>query len=207
MKSEKEYRESLRQALIAGWSVLERGESSVSAVETAIQVLENAPCFTAGKGAVISHSEICELDASIMDGKTKLAGCVAGVTVAKNPISVARAVMERSPYVMIIGCGADNFAREMKLEIVDSSYFITEEQWRLFQEAKQAKETAGHLGTVGAVALDRQGNIAAAHLPAACATSYTVESEIQQSLAPVLMPTIIHVRCLAPGKEKFLFGR
>jgi beta-aspartyl-peptidase (threonine type) len=155
------YTESLKAALLAGYALLKCGQASLDAVEAAIKVLEDAPCFTAGRGAVLNHAGICELDASIMDGKSGKAGAVACITVAKNPIAAARAVMEQTAYVMIAGKETDNFAREMQLEIVSSDYFVTDVQWRKYQEALKAEEKSSKLGTVGAVAIDQDGNLAA----------------------------------------------
>jgi L-asparaginase / beta-aspartyl-peptidase len=156
-----EYKEHLKEALLAGYSMIKRGKSSIDAVEIAVQVLENASCFTAGRGADVSHSGVCELDAAIMDGSSKAAGAVAGITIARNPISAARKVLEHSPYVLISGAGADVFARESGLDIVDPSYFITEEQWERLQEALRLEDKATKFGTVGAVAVDEHGNLAA----------------------------------------------
>jgi L-asparaginase / beta-aspartyl-peptidase len=114
-KSTESFTQGLHEALMAGYEVLQRGKSSLDAVEAAVQSLENNPCFNAGHGSVISHSGICELDASIMDGKSGKAGAVAGITVAKNPISAARAVMEQTEYVLLAGSGANSFAHDMKL--------------------------------------------------------------------------------------------
>lgn len=156
---EKEYRSALESALRAGHAVLARGGSSIDAVEAAIRILEDHPLFNAGKGAVFTHDGRNELDASIMDGKTKAAGAVASVTIVRNPISAARAVMERSPHVMMAGKGAELFATRMGLEIVDPSYFWTEHRWKALQ--RQLMEDEKKFGTVGAVAVDRNGNLAA----------------------------------------------
>ena len=173
-ETEQQYRSSLEQALRSGHAVLARGGTSVDAVEATIRVLEDNPLFNAGKGAVFTHEGRNELDAAIMDGKTKKAGAVAGVTIIRNPISAARAVMEKSPHVMMAGRGAELFATKMGLEIVDPSYFWTEKRWKalqkeLIQEQKpQAQPHSGlqpveprKYGTVGAVAVDGNGNLAA----------------------------------------------
>lgn len=171
---EKQYRETLEQALRAGHAILAKGGSALDAVEATIRVLEDSPLFNAGKGAVFTHEGRNELDASIMDGKTKAAGSVAGVTIIRNPITAARAVMEKSEHVMMVGRGAELFATKMGLEIVDPSYFWTERRWKSLQKELQ-KEQQNHagphaelawgdekkFGTVGAVALDRAGNLAA----------------------------------------------
>jgi beta-aspartyl-peptidase (threonine type) len=157
---EKQYRETLEQALRTGHAVLAKGGTSLDAVEASIRILEDSPLFNAGKGAVFTHEGRNELDAAIMDGKNKRAGSVAGVTIIRNPISAARAVMEKSPHVMMSGHGAELFATQAGLEIVDPSYFWTERRWKDLQRELQ-KETPPHGGTVGAVALDQAGNLAA----------------------------------------------
>jgi L-asparaginase / beta-aspartyl-peptidase len=156
-----QFKEGLREALLAGYAVLQSGKSSLDAVESAVRVLEDTPCFTAGRGAVVSHSGKCELDASIMNGQSGKAGAVAGITVAKNPISAARTVMEKTEYVLIAGPGTDVFAREMNLDIVEPAYFITPQQWQRYQEAIELEKNSAKLGTVGAVAIDHDGNLAA----------------------------------------------
>ena len=159
---EKQYREKLEEALRAGHAVLAKGGSSLDAVETSIRILEDSPLFNAGKGAVFTHDGRNEMDASIMNGKDLRAGAVAGVTIVKNPISAARAVMEKSPHVMMAGHGADLFATQAGLEIVDPSYFWTERRWKdLQRELMNEGTAASHKGTVGALALDQSGNLAA----------------------------------------------
>jgi len=168
---EKQYRTALEEALRTGHAILARGGSSIDAVEATVRVLEDNPLFNAGKGAVFTHEGRNELDASIMEGKTRKAGAVAGVTIIRNPISAARAVMEKSPHVMMTGKGAELFATKMGLEIVDPSYFWTERRWKSLQNELR-KETSPQSalpadperkhGTVGAVAVDRAGNLAAA---------------------------------------------
>jgi beta-aspartyl-peptidase (threonine type) len=157
----------LKEALDAGATILRNNGTSVDAVETVIRMMEDSPLFNAGKGSVFTAEGKNEMDASIMDGKTMKAGAVAGVTTIKNPISAARAVMEKSNHVMLAGGGAEQFAKQKGLEIVDPSYFYTKERWDELQKAKQLekslqKDTASHHGTVGAVALDQYGNLAAA---------------------------------------------
>lgn len=168
---EQQYRAALEQALRTGHAVLAKGGSSLDAVEATIRVLEDNPLFNAGKGAVFTHEGKNELDAAIMDGRTKAAGSVAGVTIIKNPISAARAVMEKSPHVMMAGRGAELFATKMGIEIVDPSYFWTEKRWKSLQNElmqEQGRPQAyldaveiKKFGTVGAVALDQNGNLAA----------------------------------------------
>jgi beta-aspartyl-peptidase (threonine type) len=187
------YRASLAQAEAAGARVLERGGSALDAVEAAIQILEDDPLFNAGRGAVFTSEGKNELDAAIMDGSNLKAGAVAGVTRTRHPISLARAVMEKSPYVMLAGAGADAFAARVGLEQVDPSFFFTEARWQSLVKHLQKQglpvpprpagappppagpavpvaqilpvlqidESADVHGTVGAVALDRAGNIAA----------------------------------------------
>lgn len=169
---EKQYRETLEQALRSGHAVLAKGGSSLDAVEATIRVLEDSPLFNAGKGSVFTHDGKNEMDAAIMDGSTKAAGSIAGVTIIRNPISAARAVMEKSPHVMMTGRGAELFATKMGLEIVDPSYFWTERRWKALQQELQKEqqkpqaalelpEGERKFGTVGAVALDQSGNLAA----------------------------------------------
>jgi beta-aspartyl-peptidase (threonine type) len=163
-EAEAQYRGALETALRTGHAVLARGGSSVDAVEATIRVMEDNPLFNAGKGSVFTHEGRNELDAAIMEGKNRRAGSVAGVTIIRNPISAARAVMERSPHVMMVGRGAELFATKMGLEIVDPSYFWTERRWKALQQELRKEQTADaekKHGTVGAVALDRDGNLAA----------------------------------------------
>lgn len=178
-EAEKQYVAALTQALEIGYKKIKEGKSSLDAVEAAIHVLEDNPLFNAGKGAVFTHEGRNELDASIMDGKTLMAGAVAGVTNIRNPISAARAVMEKSEHVMMAGSGAEKFAKEAGLTIVDPEYFYTKSRWEGLQRAikeEKEKSTLDHnsyvpkmgtvnkddkFGTVGAVALDQHGNLAA----------------------------------------------
>jgi len=163
-ENEAAHRAGLEQALKTGYEILNRGGSSLDAVEAAVRVLEDNPLFNAGKGAVFTHEGTNELDASIMDGKTLGAGAVASVKHIRNPISLARMVMEKSPHVMLDGDGAEAFARSMGVTLVDQKYFYTEERWQQLQKAKASpaalKDKDKH-GTVGAVALDKSGNLAA----------------------------------------------
>jgi beta-aspartyl-peptidase (threonine type) len=178
---EKAYRDKLDEALAAGYKQLELGNSAMDAVLKAIQVMEESPLFNSGKGAVFTHEGRNELDASVMDGKNLKAGAVAGVSHIKSPIEAARAVMEHSEHVLLAGQGAEEFAREKGLEMVDSSYFFTERRWKSLQNAiKEEKIELDHsedkpkkasmnysvpedykFGTVGCVALDKNGNLAA----------------------------------------------
>lgn len=179
-EKEKLYRQGLQNALNAGNTVLKNGGTALDAVEATIKVLEDDSLFNAGKGAVFTHDGKNELDASIMDGKTLKAGAVAGVSTIKNPITAARAVMDKSEHVMMAGKGAEEFAAANGCTIVDPSYFFTTQRWNDLLEAKKEDSlkalhkdsTTGLLkqldnhdykyGTVGAVALDMYGNLAAA---------------------------------------------
>jgi beta-aspartyl-peptidase (threonine type) len=134
---EKAYRESLDHALETGKLILEAGGTALDAVEAAVRIMEDNPLFNAGKGAVFTNEGKNELDASIMDGKTLAAGSVAGVTKIRNPITAARAVMEHSPHVMMVGPGAEKFAKEQDIPLVDPSYFFTESRWNSLQRAKR----------------------------------------------------------------------
>ena len=156
------YREAIGQALETGSRILSEGGSSLDAVEAVVRDMEDNPIFNAGRGAVFTAEGINELDASIMDGLNRDAGAVAGVTNVRHPISAARAVMTSSPHVMLAGKGAEEFAEKQGLEIVDSSWFFTRSRWESLQRAKEMeKESTQKHGTVGAVALDIRGNLAA----------------------------------------------
>jgi beta-aspartyl-peptidase (threonine type) len=172
------YRAALSGALTAGFEVLQRGGPGLDAVVAAIRLLEDSPLFNAGKGAVFTAEGTNELDASIMDGRTLKAGAAAGLKRVKNPILLARLVMERSPHVMMVGDGAETFARQQGVEIVDPKYFYTEERWEQLQRRKEEEQKSPpprssrpgggefllddkKFGTVGAVCLDRAGNLAA----------------------------------------------
>ncbi|MGH8163344.1 MAG: isoaspartyl peptidase/L-asparaginase family protein, partial [Rhodanobacteraceae bacterium] len=162
--NEEAHRAGLEKALQAGYDVLKRNGSSLDAVEAAIRVLEDNPLFNAGKGAVFTHEGTNELDASIMDGKSLNAGAVAGVKHIRNPILLARAVMDKSPHVMLDGDGAEAFAKQMGMQFVDQKYFYTDERWQALQKVKKGEGSASDKekhGTVGAVALDDAGNLAA----------------------------------------------
>lgn len=179
---EKQYRAKMEEALMAGYKALQAGKSSVDAVEIAIKILEDSPLFNAGKGAVFTHDGKNSLDTSIMNGKTLAAGAAAGLEHVKNPITLARAVMERSPHVMLYGEGAEEFAKEQGIELVDAKYFFTQPRYDALQKIlkeereKEKKEKSdktssvdtpfaelpeNKFGTVGAIALDKDGNLAA----------------------------------------------
>ncbi len=160
--NEEAHRAGLEQALRAGYDVLKKGGSSLDAVEATIRVLEDNPLFNAGKGAVFTHEGTNELDSSIMDGRTLKAGAVAGLQHIRNPISLARLVMEKSPHVMLDGEGAEAFAKKMGIPFVDQKYFYTEDRWQELQKKKSSPGAPSDKhGTVGAVALDQAGNLAA----------------------------------------------
>lgn len=164
-------RSALSQALEAGSAVLDSGGSALDAVEAAVRLLEDDPNFNAGRGAVFTYDGTNELDASIMDGRTRAAGAVAGVTRTRHPVSLARAVMERSEHVMLASEGADAFSLAQGLEQADPSWFRTEERFEQLQRLKARAASGGQAsafdidmkyGTVGAVARDKAGNLAAA---------------------------------------------
>jgi len=164
---ERSYRAGLATALAAGYSLLERGGTSLDAVTRAVAALEDDPSFNAGRGAVFTLDGRNELDASIMDGATLKAGAVAGVTHIRNPIELARTVMEHSEYVMLTGSGAEEFALSRGFQLVPRSYFHTPERWRQLERIRSGDGapsplTISHVGTVGAVALDSGGRLAAA---------------------------------------------
>jgi beta-aspartyl-peptidase (threonine type) len=174
---EAQYKAKLEEAVKVGYEILKNGGSSLNAVEKTINVMEDSPLFNAGKGAVFTNQGKNELDASIMDGKTLKAGAVAGVTIVKNPINLARAVMEKSEHVMLAGEGAELFAKQNGIELVDPAYFYTEERYKSLLKAKEKERielnhsdgaslydpyVKDHkFGTVGCVALDKNGNLAA----------------------------------------------
>ena len=162
------YTRTLTEAAQAGFAVLSGGGSSVDAVETSLKILEDSPLFNAGQGSVFSHAGHNEMDAALMDGARLQAGAVAGVRTVKNPISGARAVMERSAHVLLTGTGADQFAAEVGLETAPPTWFRTEERWQQWQALQEAEAMASaqvlpasKYGTVGAVALDQAGHLAA----------------------------------------------
>ena len=169
---EEEYRTKLLEALSEGYTVLEKGGSSLDAVTAAVVIMEDSPLFNAGKGAVFTHNGLNELDASIMDGKTLKAGAVGAVRNIKNPIKLARLVMEKTWHVMLIADGARLFAEEQGVELVPDEYFFTQRRWDSLQRAieraseKERSEVTTnsdkYFGTVGAVALDKNGDLAAA---------------------------------------------
>jgi beta-aspartyl-peptidase (threonine type) len=163
-EQEAEYVAALNMAMEAGAAVLREGGSAVDAVQAAVLPMENSPLFNAGYGAVFAANGTHELDASIMDGRDRNAGSVAGVMHVKNPILAARAVMDKSEHVMFAGSGADAFAQSQGLDMVDNTYFNTESRRKSLESVleKRARTAAERHGTVGAVAMDSQGNLAAA---------------------------------------------
>ena len=161
---QKEYLTVLNRALQVGDSVLAAGGTSMDAVVKTIMVMEDSPLFNAGKGAVLTHEGTVELDASVMDGRTLAAGAIAGITDIKNPIALARTVMEKSEHVFLTGKGASQFAVEQGFKLVPNSYFYTDNRKKQLQELLKKEREAGtndKHGTVGCVALDIYGNIAA----------------------------------------------
>ena len=174
-EKEREYRAGLERALAAGYEILKQGGSSLDATEAAVRVLEDDPHFNAGRGSVFTSAGTNEMDASIMDGKTARAGAVGSVKHIKNPIGLARLVMEKSPHVMLDCAGAEAFAKANGIELVAQKYFFTQGRWDALQKIRAAEKnrtsSAGKSfvitdqdrhGTVGAVALDKDGNLAAA---------------------------------------------
>ncbi len=171
---EKEYRAGLERALKAGYDVLKRGGASLDAVEAAVRVLEDDPHFNAGRGAVFTSAGTNELDAAIMDGNTLAAGAACTLKHIRNPISLARLIMEKSGHVIMDGAGAEAFAKQNGVEFVDQEYFFTQERFDALKKMQAAEAGGGsggkkyfitdqdRHGTVGAVALDQEGNLAAA---------------------------------------------
>jgi L-asparaginase / beta-aspartyl-peptidase len=155
------YRKALTDALEAGYQILEKGGSSLDAIETVIRIMEDDSLFNAGRGAVFTAEGTNELDAAIMDGQTINAGAVAGVKRIKNPITLARLVMENSRHVMMAREGAESFGEQFGIETVPEEYFYTERRWQTLQRVREREAEPDNLGTVGAVALDKAGNLAA----------------------------------------------
>ncbi|MFN3530665.1 MAG: isoaspartyl peptidase/L-asparaginase family protein [Bacteroidia bacterium] len=153
------YENTLREAVLTGYAVLRAGGSSLEAVEAAILILEDSPLFNAGRGAVTNAEGFCELDACLMDGRTRSAGAVAGITTVKNPIQLARLVKDSTGHVLLIGEGAEKFADKMQLHRVERAYFLDKGDKKSGQLIDQLHDSK--FGTVGAVALDAQGNLAA----------------------------------------------
>jgi beta-aspartyl-peptidase (threonine type) len=177
---EASYQAKLKEALLAGYQILKDGKPGLDAIEAALRLLEDSPLFNAGKGAVLTSAGTVELDASVMDGGTLKAGAVASLKHIKNPISLARLVMEKSPHVMMVSDGAEDFAKQLGIEMMPNEYFLTERRQQELQKKKEdEKKKQGHVprqllyesvastmeqekyGTVGAVALDKAGNLSA----------------------------------------------
>ena len=170
-EKEAQYTQKLEEAIKVGYNILKNGGTSLDAVEKTINVLEDSPLFNSGRGAVFTHEGRNEHDASIMDGKTLNAGASSGTQTVKNPINLARAVMDNSPHVMLSGRGAETFAEEQGLEIVDPSYFSTESKLKSLERVKNSEKDKvsvfydpeiknSKFGTVGCAALDKHGNLA-----------------------------------------------
>ncbi|MEO0030953.1 MAG: hypothetical protein RIS94_711 [Pseudomonadota bacterium] len=160
------HEQALHAALAVGTAVLAAGGSALDAVTASVIALEDDPHFNAGRGAVFTYHGTNELDAAVMDGATRAAGAVAGITHTKNPVKLARKVMEAGPHVFLAGAGAEEFAREQGVEQVDPDWFATQERWRQLEELKAKKlgwfDDGLKYGTVGAVAVDAAGHVAAA---------------------------------------------
>ncbi len=177
LEKENAYKAKLEEAIRVGYNILKNGGTSLDAVEKTINIMEDSPLFNAGKGAVFTNAETNELDASIMDGKTLNAGASAGTTTIKNPINLARAIMDKSPHVMMAGIGAETYAKEQGITLVDPSYFYTESRFNALKRAIKREEIEltnmdkqafydpeikdSKFGTVGCAALDKNGNLAA----------------------------------------------
>jgi L-asparaginase / beta-aspartyl-peptidase len=166
-EAERKYRAALSEAIDQGYAVMEDGGTSLDAVTRAVMLLEDNPLFNAGHGSVFTLDGRNEMDASIMEGRTLQAGAVCGLTRIRNPVELARAVMERSEHVMLAGAGAEEFAASQGISFVPQSYFHTPERWRQLERIRAGEfglsgHTISHVGTVGAVALDTHGHLAAA---------------------------------------------
>ncbi len=166
-EKEEAYKKILREATEKGYQILEEGGSALDAVEAAVRVMEDSPMFNAGRGGVLNAEGYVEMDASIMDGKTHKAGAVAAVREIKNPVSAARKIMEITPHLMLVGTNADLWAKKTGLPTMPREYFITEQRKKAWESVHKRGEIlldheSEKYGTVGAVALDKQGNVAAA---------------------------------------------
>lgn len=165
-QNQEEIHEKIRETLTAAYQILENGGSSLDSVELAVSMLEDSPLFNAGKGSVYNSDEMQEMDASIMDGKDRLTGAVASVSIVKNPIRLARKVAEETEHVLLVGEGAERFAKKIGVEIVDEQYFFHKERLERVKTLKKniskLDKDSYKIGTVGAVALDKKGNISAA---------------------------------------------
>jgi beta-aspartyl-peptidase (threonine type) len=213
---ENEIRATLEQAVRAGHEILTAGGSSLDAVTRAVVLLEDSPHFNAGRGAVFNAEGRNELDASIMNGNSLQAGAVAGVHNVRNPVLLARKVMTDSPHVMLMGAGAEAFAREQGIVFEDDAYFFNEYRWQQLQKAKAGVETGATFlsetpdqwfSTVGAVALDRSGNLAAATSTGGMTNKRWGRVGIRRSSAPAPTPTTAPARSAPPGTASTSSGR
>ena len=163
---QQEIHKKIQETVSEAYDILEKGGSSLDAVELAVSMLEDSPLFNAGRGSVYNSDEVQEMDASIMDGKNRLSGAVASVTSVKNPIKLARKVAEETKHVLLMGEGAERFAKDIGVDIVEKDYFYNEERLKRLRNSKKKvsklNESTDKIGTVGAVALDKNGNISAA---------------------------------------------
>jgi len=163
---QQEIHKKIQETVSEAYDILEKGGSSLDAVELAVSMLEDSPLFNAGRGSVYNSDEVQEMDASIMDGKNRLSGAVASVTSVKNPIKLARKVAEETKHVLLMGEGAERFAKDIGVDIVEKDYFYNEERLKRLRNSKKKisklDESIDKIGTVGAVALDKNGNISAA---------------------------------------------
>ena len=163
---QQEIHKKIQETVSEAYDILEKGGSSLDAVELAVSMLEDSPLFNAGRGSVYNSDEVQEMDASIMDGKNRLSGAVASVTSVKNPIKLARKVAEETKHVLLMGEGAERFAKDIGVDIVEKDYFYNEERLNRLRNSKKKisklDESTDKIGTVGAVALDKNGNISAA---------------------------------------------
>ena len=165
-ETKEQMHQKIQETVSKAYLILDKGGSSLDAVELAVSMLEDSPLFNAGKGSVYNSDEVQEMDASIMDGEKRLAGAVASVSIIKNPIKLARKVAEETKHVLLVGEGAERFAKDIGIEIVDKDYFFHKERLQRVRDSKKKlsklNRESNKIGTVGAVALDRNGNIAAA---------------------------------------------
>ncbi len=154
-------RDGMVKAIRSGYAILARGGTSLDAVEATIRVMEDSGLYDAGRGAYYTKDGVPEMDAAIMDGRTLQAGSVAALQHIANPIRLARLVMEKTPHVLLVATGAEEFAKSQGIELVSPYYFYTEREWNRYKDAEQKKKAGDGHGTVGVVALDQAGNLAA----------------------------------------------
>jgi hypothetical protein len=209
--AERRYRAGLKEAIDAGFAELAAGGTSMDAVTRAVVLLEDNPLFNAGKGAVFTLDGRNELDASIMDGSTLKAGAVCGVTRIRNPVQLARAVMEKSEQVMLAGTGAEEFAAAQGFSFVPQSYFHTPERWMQLERIRAGDTglsplTISHIGTVGAVAVDARGRLAAATSTGGMTESAINASATRPSSAPARTQTIARAPYPPRDMAKYLFA-